>query len=366
MPSISLPVFPDGIPIHSLLAINFELLKVDNQAEIDCLWEATVTLGFWYLKNHGAEQEVEAMFDLGMKAFALPLEEKLKYEQGDSSRLFRYKKIGRNAHKDTSLVSLVNSDSTGRLPDMVKFWNIAKDDVLAFPDVVHRTYPPMVTPVIPSIVRPFVCKSLKVNNTILWIFTQQLGLPKGTLEELHSHGLPSGSEARVTRGPLMPGKDTADCPTIGAHTNFGSLALLHNILGGLQVLLPGETQWHYVKLICGHAICNIGDALTVFSSGILKSSVHQVAPPPGAQGEHEHWSLVFHTRPNDTQILRPLVEHSPVIAESVKQFPKGKFETGSTVAEWYSRRIKYQRLRNREGPKSWAASRGTEHDPGAR
>ncbi|KAI5981657.1 hypothetical protein EDC04DRAFT_2885491 [Pisolithus marmoratus] len=354
MPGISLPAFPDDVPVHSLPAIDFELLKADNQAEIDRLWEAAVTLGFWYLKNHGAEQEVKAMFDLGTKAFALPLEEKLKYEQGDSGRSFGYKKIGGNA-----------VDTSG-LPDMVEFLNIAKDDVLAFPDVVHRTYPPMVTPAISSVVRPFVCKSLEVNNTILRIFTQRLGLPEGTLEELHTRNLPSGSEARVTRSPPMPGKDTADRPAIGAHTDFGSLAFLHNILGGLQVLLPGERQWRYVKPICGHAICNIGDALTVYSGGILKSSVHRVVPPPGAQGEHERWSLVFHTRPNNTQILRPLVEHSPVIVESVKQFPEGKFETGSTVAEWYSRRIKYQRLGNREGPQSWAASRGTEHDPGAR
>lgn len=164
----------------------------------------------------------------------------------------------------------------------------------------------------------------------------------------------------------MPGKDTADRPAIGAHTDFGSLAFLHNILGGLQVLLPGQTQWGYVKPIPGHAICNVGDALTVFSGGILKSTVHRVVPPPGAQGEHERWSLVFHTRPNGAQMLRALVEDSPVIAESARQYPEGKFDTGSTVAEWYARRTKYQRLGNREGPQSWAASRGTEHNPAAR
>ncbi|KAI5981656.1 hypothetical protein EDC04DRAFT_1956969 [Pisolithus marmoratus] len=353
MPGISLPAFPDNVPIHSLSTIDFELLKEGNQAEIDCLWEAATTRGFWYLKNYDAAKEVQAMFDLGAETFALPLEEKLKYEQGDSGRSFGYKKFGGNA-----------IDASG-LPDMVEFLNIAKDDVLAFPDVVHRTYPSTVTPAIPSVVRPFVCKSLEVNNTILRIFTQQLGLPEGTLEELH-RGLRSDSEARVTRSPPMPGRGSADRPISGAHTDFGSIAFLHNILGGLQVLLPGETQWRYVKPIRGHAICNIGDALAVFSGGILKSSVHRVVPPPGAQGEHERWSVVFHNRPNGAQALRALVEHSPAIAESVKQYPKGKFETGSTVADWYSRRIKYQRLGNRIGPQSWAASRGTEHDPAAK
>ncbi len=35
---------------------------------------------------------------------------------------------------------------------------------------------------------------------------------------------------------------------IGAHTDFGSLSLLHNRLGGLQVLPPGYTEWQYVKV----------------------------------------------------------------------------------------------------------------------
>ncbi|KAI6008608.1 hypothetical protein EDC04DRAFT_2775747 [Pisolithus marmoratus] len=289
-----------------------------------------ITRGFWYLKNHGPEQEVQAMFDSGTKTFALPLEEKLKYEQGDT---------GSRKWVEMPLMH----------PDMTEFLNIAKDDVLAFPQAVHRTYPAMVAAAIP--LHPFVCKSLEVNNTILRIFTQQLGLPKGTLEELHACGLPSGSEPSIIRSPPMPGKDTANRLVIGAHTNFGSLAFLHNILEGLQVLLPGEMQWRYP--IPRHAICNIGDALAVFSVGILKSSVHRVVPPPGAQGEHERCSLVFFTRPNNTKVLRALVEDSPLIVES--------FETGFTAAEWYAGRTKYRRLGNRA-----AASRGTEHDPAAR
>jgi hypothetical protein len=34
------------------------------------------------LKNHGAEAEVNKMFDLGAEAMQLPLEEKLKFDQG--------------------------------------------------------------------------------------------------------------------------------------------------------------------------------------------------------------------------------------------------------------------------------------------
>lgn len=71
-------------------------------------------------------------------------------------------------------------------------------------------------------------------------------------------------------------------------------SFLHNRLGGLQVLPPGSSTWYYVKVmylrrtctrqsltstlqpIPGHAICNIGDALNIFSGGILRSNIHRV------------------------------------------------------------------------------------------
>lgn len=36
------------------------------------------------LKNHGADEEVSSMFDMGEETMNLPLEEKMKFEQGDS------------------------------------------------------------------------------------------------------------------------------------------------------------------------------------------------------------------------------------------------------------------------------------------
>lgn len=40
------------------------------------------------LKNHEADAEVDAMFDMGEETMRLPLEEKMKYEQGDGGNNF--------------------------------------------------------------------------------------------------------------------------------------------------------------------------------------------------------------------------------------------------------------------------------------
>ncbi|KAG9309076.1 hypothetical protein JVU11DRAFT_10958 [Chiua virens] len=353
MPGTTLPLSRlTSVPTPSLSSISTSLKPVTYRSLTVFGRRQHLSGSGSNLKNHGTDQEVSAMFDMGAETMALPLEEKMKFEQGDGGRSFGYKKAGANA-----------VDATGILLDAIEFINVSKDDALAFPNVVHRTYPAPTTAAIPTAVAPFIRKSLEVNNTILRIFNDRLGLPDGTLERLHSDNEYSGSESRVIKAPPMPEKNLADKATLGAHTDFGSLSFLHNRLGGLQVMPPDHTEWFYVKPLPGHAICNVGDALSVFSGGILQSNIHRVVPPPGAQAEHERWSLVFFTRPGNSTILRALTEGSPLIADAVRKHPERNFETNSTAEEWFARRVKYQRINNRQGPETWAASRGTEHTP---
>lgn len=149
-------------------------------------------------------------------------------------------------------------------------------------------------------------------------------------------------------------------------TGFYTQTFLHNRLGGLQVMLPGTTDWKYVKVcheafysqpptnrntlmqpVPGHAICNLGDAMNIFSGGILRSSLHRIVGPPKNQSAFDRWSCAFFTRPGNPVILEPLLE-SPMIARARDAAPFGKFDTGSSAAEWFARRTKYERINNRE------------------
>ncbi|KAJ8517183.1 hypothetical protein ONZ45_g5593 [Pleurotus djamor] len=347
------PPFPADVPTHPLLVINYALIKAGDEAELNRLWEAGTSLGFWYLSNHGTDEEVEGMFEMGRKTMDLPLDEKLEFEQGDSGRSFGYKALGANA-----------VDESG-IKDNVEFINVAQDDALAWPSSARRTYPRTVNEAMDAVVQPFVKKSVEINLTIMDVFNDKLNLPTGTLRNLHV-GEFSGSEARCIKSPPKPGGWDEKTASLGAHTDFGSLSFLHNRLGGLQVFVKGTDRWQYIKPIPGHAVCNLGDAMAIFSGGILRSNMHRVVPPPGAQAAFDRWSLVFFSRPNNSVVLRALIEDSQVIADAaVKNYKENGtvFETRETSAEWFARRIKYQRMNNRTGPESWRASRGTEHQP---
>ena len=84
----------------------------------------------------------------------------------------RYKAAGANA-----------TDEYGNL-DTVEFINVSKDDALAYPEVVHRTYPSTVNERMESTITPFVRKSLEVNNTILAILETNLEIHLPRIEKV--------------------------------------------------------------------------------------------------------------------------------------------------------------------------------------
>ncbi len=69
------------------------------------------------------------------------------------------------------------------------------------------------------------------------------------------------------------------------------------------------------------------------------------SPPPGPQAHLERWSLVYFTRPGNSVVLRPLVDESPIIAAAVEN--TDQLNTPVTANEWFTRRIKNQRMKNR-------------------
>lgn len=105
---------------------------------------------------------------------------------------------------------------------------MAKDDALAFPRPVHRTYPSAVNARMGRTLAPFVRKSLAVNETLLAVLNDKLALPKGALARRHTRDEHSGSEARCIRRPAYGDGSVDEAQAaIGAHSDFGSLVFVH-------------------------------------------------------------------------------------------------------------------------------------------
>ena len=170
------------------------------------------------------------MLEMGAHTMALPLEEKMKFEQGDGGTSFgytdppttvfllkrpkicRYKFAGANA-----------TDASGA-PDSVEFINVSKDDALAFPAMVDRKYPLTVEERMDSAVLPFVLKGTEVNQTLINILNDRLGLPPGCLAKMHALEERSGGEVRCIKKTVESAPEPPDRAAIGAHTDIGSIA----------------------------------------------------------------------------------------------------------------------------------------------
>jgi isopenicillin N synthase-like dioxygenase len=134
---------------------------------------------------------------------------------------------------------------------------------------------------------------------------------------------------------------------LGEHTDFGSVTVLFNRLGGLQVLPPGRNaEWCYVRPLPNHAIINLGDAMVKFTNGLLRSNIHRVVSPPGEQANHTRYSLVYFNRPENDVMLKRLDG-----SEMIPPLEKDEVEEEVNSKDWIIRRALGHRIALMDGKK---------------
>ena len=124
------------------------------------------------------------------------------------------------------------------------------------------------------------------------------------------------------------------------HTDIGTVTILFNVLGGLQILPPGkeaiEENWMYVRPEPGCAIINLGDAMVEWSGGVLRSNLHRVYFAPGAQAECERYSLAYAIRPEGVQSMKRLAIEGCVVPDA----EAGEVDLDCTADEWLASKSK--------------------------
>ncbi|KAK3327725.1 hypothetical protein B0T19DRAFT_422612 [Cercophora scortea] len=289
------------------------------------LVEAAVEHGFIYIKNTGKDFPVEAVegaFELSKKLFNAPLEEKqactyqpnnrgwsaMHYETLDPKN----QRVG-DFKEAFNFGEFINGKAQQPLPASIASH---ESQISAFRDLCYN-----------------MC--LKIN-TLLGIglgvnppdfFTQAHLTTRGT----------SGTILRLLYYPPLP--QTTASPTdirAGAHSDYGSITLLFRLKGqaGLEILTPDNT-WAPVP-VCPPGtendpappiLVNIGDLLSYWTNGLLRSTVHRVVfpgPEKGVVVEGEtdtepRYSMAFFCHPVGTTPL------DVVPSERVQKFrPEGQ------------------------------------------
>jgi isopenicillin N synthase-like dioxygenase len=204
------------------------------------------------------------------------------------------------------------------------------------------------------LLKSFMAFTHSIVTLVLDLLNDHLELPPNTLRNVHRLEGVSGDQVRFVKAPPQPPDDRRTA--LGEHTDFGSITVLFNRLGGLQVLPPGkDAQWCYVKPLPGHAIVNLGDAMVKFTNGLLRSNIHRVVSPPGSQAEHTRYSLVYFSRPEDDVFLKRLE------SKKIPPLPEGEEEEEIMSKDWILRRALSHRVAlNKDTAYDWEKSQGTE------
>ena len=167
---------------------------------------------------------------------------------------------------------------------------------LPCPDLIKKNW---------ELLQSYTLNCRRAIDLMFSVLDAKLELPQGTLYSLHRLDERSGDHVRFNK--KAPAAYDEEKAKGGEHTDFGSLTILFNWLGGLQIRLPDAQQrWVYVKPIPGSAVVNLGDALVKFTAGLLRSNIHRVVPPAAPQDAMDRYSLVYFSRPEDAVVLRRL------------------------------------------------------------
>ncbi|KAF2851522.1 Clavaminate synthase-like protein [Plenodomus tracheiphilus IPT5] len=281
----------DTIPVIDIAAPSQEVAQQ--------LLDAASAHGFLYIKNDGltiATEDIDDMFGLSRDFFNLPLEQKKEYA-------IHSQKAG-GINRGWVSMQGESLDPDGQ-KDPKEAFNIAP------PDPTLQSLPAPLSAQADLISR-FQTSCQSLCTTLLSLLATALEIPHPDyFIARHDQSLgPSGTIFRLLyyprsiSSPPNSNRNGEEKQSIraGAHSDYGTLTLLFRLPGqpGLELLTP--TGWQPVPvnpspstLLKPPILVNIGDLLSFWTRGMLKSTVHRVV----FEGGEERYSMAYFCHPLD-------------------------------------------------------------------
>jgi isopenicillin N synthase-like dioxygenase len=299
------------LPILDVSQLNQETGKkvLDASAEYGFLYLATDTTPF-------TSQLIARTFQLSKSLFELPLSEKSEYWiESATNRGY------------TGVRNEILDPESQVQGDLKEAWNFGETDGAGS---LQQPVPKSASLDVSQGVKDFeeACKA--TCERVLDLLALGLELKDDDVKWFSSkHHQPSGSIVRFLRYPPVDEKDREANVGAGAHSDYGSVTLLFQQPGGRGLEIRGpDGSWKGVEVIpkgykgdTPPIVVNIGDLLSYWTKGLLKSTVHRVMMPPDAT--EDRYSIAYFCHPNDEQGLVAVPSH--IVAE------RGELREGESV-----------------------------------
>ncbi|PFH59143.1 hypothetical protein XA68_12763 [Ophiocordyceps unilateralis] len=324
------PPFATNVPLAPLAELSLKRLREGNEEESTSLYQAARRWGFFVVDLEQCDEgeallrSAEKMFDLTSQTFALGQEALQRHAYKPPYDLAGYKQKG-----------MLKTDD-GKM-DRMELYTINQDDVMGNKPACNNAGPIEASR---ADVRRFIEHSHAVVDIMLLQLDRQLELPPGTLSSLSPLSEMSETSVRLLRAQpqSVEQQQQQHVITLGGHTDIGTMTLLFNVVGGLQILPAGSEKtmanWRYVRPAPGCVIVNIGDTLVEWTGGLLRSSLHRVVAAPGEQASVSRRSVAYLVRPRATASMRRLV------SGKIPPVPPNGEKEERPVDEWAAWRTK--------------------------
>jgi isopenicillin N synthase-like dioxygenase len=276
----------------------------DREAFLTELRHAAHEVGFFYVVGHGVPEETTAAILAAAKEFfALPVEQRLEIENVHSPQFRGYTRVG--------------TEHTAGAADWREQIDIGPERAMVDtkpgdPDWVRLIGPnqwPQALPGLREVVLAWQDEALRVSREVLRALAAALGQDEGYFDAWFDEE--SSLHVKIVHYPPRP--TPQDAQGVGAHKDYGYLALLQqDDVGGLQVQ-ASDGGWIDAHPVPGAFVFNIGEMLEIATQGYLVATKHRVVSP---QAGVDRYSIPFFLGPRLDAVVEPLTLPAGLAAEA--------------------------------------------------
>ena len=248
--------------------------------------------GFGYIINHGIEKTlIEQLFQVSKQFHSQPLSEKMRVALDHNHR--GYIAINTSTDVNSKLADV-------KKPNQSESFMMMREDKSELPDVYLSG--PNQWPKLENFKE--VLEKYTFNMTKLGRNLMRLALLSSGVRDLSVMQILDKPTIwlRLLHYPPISKNSPSDLYGSAPHTDFGCLTILaQDEIGGLQVQTR-EGEWIDVPKLEGSFVVNVGDMLSRYTNGLLRSTPHRVINKSGK----ERFSCPFFFDPHTNAVVQPL------------------------------------------------------------